>query len=85
MAREYRLKCVYRRDFDELLEEELENPESRALAARMNVISQEGDLFMDEGQFEVCSESHRFHRRHMPSHWADDLLLLVRRLYRLCF
>lgn len=56
LAREYRLKCIYRRDFDDLLEEELEDRESRALAVRMNVISREGDLFMDEGQFEVCSE-----------------------------
>lgn len=58
IAAEYKLKCIYRKDFDEMFAEHTQNPEFFHMAKRMNVIDEEGDLYMDQGQWAaVCKSS----------------------------
>lgn len=55
MAREYRLRCIYRRDFEDLFAEEMQDRESATLAERMNVVRKNGELMMDDGQWTAAN------------------------------
>lgn len=54
LAREYGFTCVYRKDFDELFEEEHDIPESYALAEKMGV-TKGGNMFMNPGEWDAAT------------------------------
>ncbi len=55
LAKEYKLECVYREDFDSLFEQEKEDPLSARLAEKMGVM-QGNAMMMDEHQWQAASE-----------------------------
>ncbi|KAJ9098690.1 hypothetical protein QFC21_004338 [Naganishia friedmannii] len=69
IAAEYKLKCIYRKDFDEMFAEHTQNPEFFHMAKRMNVIDEEGDLYMDQGQWAAVSMYLGFAFEKMPMSW----------------
>jgi hypothetical protein len=55
LAKSYGLKELYRKDFDEVYDDEQKNRDSVDLAERMGV-TQGGNLNMDEAQWSACCE-----------------------------
>lgn len=56
LAKEYGLKQLYRKDFDEVYAEEQDNPESASLAEKMGVTTN-GEINMDAEQWSACGRS----------------------------
>ncbi|KAJ9109690.1 hypothetical protein QFC19_001920 [Naganishia cerealis] len=69
IAAEYKLKCIYRKDFDEMFEEHTQNREFLAMAERMQVVDEQGDLYMDAGQWAAVSMYLGFAFEKMPMSW----------------
>jgi hypothetical protein len=57
MALEYNLRLLYKKDFEEIFNEEQAVPEFSDLLKRMKVVNDEGSSEMTGDQWEACSQS----------------------------
>ena len=57
LAREYKLRLVYKKAFSEVLAEEQESRDFGPLLGKMGVVNAQGESAMNEDQWEAASES----------------------------